>query len=626
GKVEGTGPYTLPVTVTGFGTPPAQVRSGLPAGQAPTGDVTILDKTNNNAKLGSAVLGQPTYGVAETTTTLPAGKGPSSATAGDFNADGIEDIAVASGDQTISVYLGTSDGKFQLPPISWATNGNPYPIEAGDFDNNGTLDLAVGNGSNLTVFKNPGTGHFNGQVDTPASDFQSLVPGDFDNDGNLDVAVVHDKNLQVYLGNGQNGFSPASGGTTAPGNAPGTYYRSAAGDFNKDGNLDLVVPDGQRNGNVWVLLGDGQGNFQPNPANFPVQSKDRYAASTAVADFDGDGNLDFAAGVFDKYPYQSSSILVYQGGTNGKTFTQKATVPTISGNWGDGDWVNVSVAVGDFNADGIPDLANAGSDQVYLTETAQVGTWLGNGSWNFTPSTQFAPGAYPLSTIVGDFNGDGFTDVSVVNVAGNNAAVGFLQPTAAVTATVNNVPAPVGNPASGKHDVFASYAGDKQFKASDSSANPTPIAPQQLGTGLTLTANPPGTALTGEEVELTAVLTIDGDPQGHVPSGEVQFKVVNEQLGPAPLTAVGDGTYQARLITGTGGVPALPTGSITITATYPGDDNFKTSTANLDYKVTGTEPVVALEFQPGKIIQVGQKVTLVATVSGPSAAVANGTV
>ncbi|PYE85113.1 FG-GAP-like repeat-containing protein, partial [Phyllobacterium leguminum] len=559
-----TPPYNLPVTVTGI----------APSPLAPTGSVEIIDKTNKDTTLGSAVLAQPAYDVAETTAALAAGKGPYSSTSGDFNADGIEDIAVANrDDKSIGVYLGTHDGKFQLPPISWPTDGNPYPIAAGDFDNNGTLDLATGNGSNLTVFKNPGTGHFNGHVDTGGvSDFQSLVPGDFDNDGNLDVVVVHRSSQQVYLGNGQNGFSPAPAGAFAPGSLPPAYYRSAAGDFNKDGNLDLVVPDGQWNGSIWVLLGDGQGGFQPNPSQSPVQSLDRFAETVAVADFNGDGNLDFAAGVFDKNPSQSGSIFVYQGGTDGKTFTKKAPVPLIGGNWGNYSYyTNVSIAVGDFNADGIADLAASGSANVYVTGTAQVGTWLGDGSWNFTPSTQFGPGAYPLSTIVGDFNGDGFTDVSVVNAKGDNAAVGFLQPTATVTGTAQNVPAPVGT---GTHDVLAVYDGDKNFAGSTSGT--VPLAAKKLDTTLALRADPPSPVVAWQKVTLKAALGTGGqDLQGQAPSGEVTFSIQNgKQLGTAPF-AWDDTTkqYVASLPAQT-----LPTGNYTIQATYPGDGNFNAPT------------------------------------------------
>ncbi|PYE85115.1 FG-GAP-like repeat-containing protein, partial [Phyllobacterium leguminum] len=615
GKPDGNGPYNIPVTVTGI----------APSPLAPTGTVEIIDHTSG-ITLGSVNPGNPTYDVAETTVAVAAGKGPYSSTAGDFNADGIEDIAVANrDDKSIGVYLGTHDGKFQLPPISWATDGNPYPIEAGDFDNNGTLDLAVGNGSNLTVFKNPGTGHFNGHVDTGGvSDFQSLVPGDFDNDGNLDVVVVHRSSQQVYLGNGQNGFSPAPAGAFAPGSLPPAYYRSAAGDFNKDGNLDLVISDGQWNSNIWVLLGDGQGGFQPDPSKYSVQSERRFASSVAVADFNGDGNLDFAAGVYDWDYSQSSSIFVYQGGTDGKTFTQKATVPLTGGHWGNGNSVHVSVAVGDFNADGIADLVAAGSDDQYKGGSAQVGAWLGDGNWNFTPSTQFSPGtnslpaAFPLSAIVGDFNGDGFTDVSAVNATGNSAAVGFLQPTTTVTGTAQNVPAPVGT---GTHDVWADYDGDSEGNFAPSASGTVPLAAKKLDTTLGLIAMPGPPVAAPRKVALSASLdTGKQDLQGHAPSGEVTFSIVNgEQLGTAPFELMNGGSYMANLPAQT-----LPTGSYTVQATYPGDGNFNTpQPITMPFTVTGT--TTTLKITPDTVDQ-GKPTTLTATVTDGKTAITSGTV
>ncbi|WP_146226132.1 FG-GAP repeat domain-containing protein, partial [Phyllobacterium leguminum] len=533
GKVEGTGPYTLPVTVTGFGTPPAQVRSGLPAGQVPTGDVTILDKTNKNTKLGSAVLAQPAYGIAATSSTLAVGMFPYTMASEDFNKDGRADLAVANGlDNNVQIFLAQTDGKFPATSSSTIPNiPTPNLIVAGDFTNDGYVDLAVGAvgaTSNISVFTGKDKGSFDpSPINTVTGGFVAFAVRDFDLNGTLDIAVVNTSNSQVYLGDGKGSF-PTKGTQVSVGSNPvasGTSVASAAtGDFNNDGKPDLVVPQTPA-GKTWVLLGDGQGSFQPDPT--PVSTgANSHALSVAVADFDGDGNLDLAIG--NNNFNAMGSVALFQGGPTGKTFPSKGGYPI-----GDENWKTITMAVGDFNADGKPDIATAyyegpGNVDMQLL----LGSGFDTSQWTFTQGATIQPGSYPGVPVTGDFNGDGFTDVAVASADHNDVTIGIVQPTAAVTATVNNVMA-VGNPASGKHDVFASYAGDKQFKASDSSANPTPIAPQQLGTGLTLTANPPGTALTGEEVELTAVLTIDGDPQGHVPSGEVQFKVVNEQLGPA---------------------------------------------------------------------------------------------
>ncbi|WP_146226133.1 FG-GAP repeat domain-containing protein, partial [Phyllobacterium leguminum] len=502
-----TPPYNLPVTVTGI----------APSPLAPTGTVEIIDHTSG-VTLGSVNPGNPTYGVNATYLpgALTAGIAPWSVADGDFNADGIKDIAAANHDaKTIGVYLGTSDGKFK-PPVTFGTEGNPYPIVAGDFDNNGTLDVAFGNGSNLTVFKNPGAGNFNGHVDTPASDFQDLVAGDFDNDGNLDVAVVHasSNTTQVYLGNGQNAF-PTTGTALKPGQAGGSAANgAAAGDFNKDGKLDLLVPDSQWNGQAWVLIGDGQGNFAPG-VGYGGQSSGRvYTQTVAVADFDADGNLDFAIGLRDNDT--GSSIQLFQGQDgNGTTFKAKTPVPLTQ--WdNNGKGVDVSVVAADFNADGIADLASVGNGKFDI--------WTGDGNWKFT-SVAFGPAGYsPRSPVTGDFDGDGFMDIA----AGDGSAVvsvTFSEPTATVTGTAQNVPAPVGT---GTHDVWADYDGDSEGNFAPSASGTVPLAAKKLDTTLALKADPQSPVVAWQKVTLSATLgTGNQDLQGQAPSGDVTFSIQN---------------------------------------------------------------------------------------------------
>src|SRR5262249_43237442 len=105
--------------------------------------------------------------------------------------------------------------------------------------------------------------------------------------------------------------------------------------------------------------------------------------SVAVGDFNGDGVLDLAVA--------SRLVSIHLG--NGDGSFQAARIfpgPTPS-----------SVAVGDFNGDGQLDLAAANQD--YMS----VSVFLGNGDGSFQPARSFPAGVSPISVAVGDFNGDG---------------------------------------------------------------------------------------------------------------------------------------------------------------------------------------------------------------------------
>ncbi len=122
--------------------------SGLPA---PTGSVTFTDQTNNMA-LGSASLGAAT--AAQTFQAQAAygtGKFPASVAVGDFNGDGIPDLAIANyDDNTVSVLLGKGDGTFQAQ-TTYGTGTGPDSVAVGDFNGDGIPDLAVANDDDNTV-------------------------------------------------------------------------------------------------------------------------------------------------------------------------------------------------------------------------------------------------------------------------------------------------------------------------------------------------------------------------------------------------------------------------------------------------------------------------------------------
>ena len=238
---------------------------------------------------------------------------------------------------------------------------------------------------------------------TVGSHPHSVAVGDFNNDGNLDLAIANagTNNVAVLLGNGTGGFTPASGSPFTVGSNPVSV---AVGDFNGDGKLDLAVAN-LSGSNVTVLLGNGAGGF--SAAYGSPFSTGGNPAFVAVGDFNGDGKLDLAIANSG-----SGTVTVLLGDGMGG-FTAAPGSPFTAGS------NPVSLAVGDFNGDGRPDLAiaNAGSGNVTVL--------LGKATGGFSTATgsPFTVGSAPYSVAVGDFNGDGNLDLAVANLNSGNVTL-----------------------------------------------------------------------------------------------------------------------------------------------------------------------------------------------------------
>ena len=122
---------------------------------SPTGNVSFLDTGNSNYSLGGALLGTGTIAqttVEGSTSPVTAGNAPQGVAAGDFNGDGLIDLAVLNGtSKTITILKGDGAGGFTASGTTYATGNNPVAIVAADFNGDGRLDLAVANSSDNTI-------------------------------------------------------------------------------------------------------------------------------------------------------------------------------------------------------------------------------------------------------------------------------------------------------------------------------------------------------------------------------------------------------------------------------------------------------------------------------------------
>jgi hypothetical protein len=402
---------------------------------------------------------------------------PTSLVAGDISGDDCTDLALAgvddsSGQNEVEVLLGHGDGTFQTtPPINLGTFV-PSKLVAGDWSGDGRTDLALAgvdssSGQNeVEVLPASGAGAFQATtIDLGAFGASSLVAGDWSGDGRTDLALAGvdsssgQNGVEVLLANGVGTFQ-----TTSPINLDGIApFSLVAGDFQGDGREDLAVydpifsvqgaPDGLTQGVVDVLLGKGDGTFQPpRPINlgytdgvllvtgnfngagradladialssggsnvqvlpadgngsfqttppFTLASLSRGAL--VAGDFSGAGRIDLAVAGYDATSGQGE-VDVLLGSGDG---TFQAPTPTNLGSFAGG-----ALVAGDFNGDGRTDLAMAGSDSSSGQSEVEVLLGDGDGTFQSTPPTNLGTLINQVTLVTGDFRGDGRIDLAV---------------------------------------------------------------------------------------------------------------------------------------------------------------------------------------------------------------------
>lgn len=299
-------------------------------------------------------------------------------------------------------------------PVEYVAGSFPTGCLSADFDDDGILDLATADFASNTVSilhgqgaEGAGDGTFATPVPyaLPGGSYPvSLASGDFNADGILDLAVADEEAAGVSLlfgqGTGGTGTGTFTAGPTLA--VSSNPWAIAVGDFDADGISDLAVACGS--GNVSVLIGRGtdgiaDGTFAP--AVDHVVGSTLYAITTG--DFDSNGITDLAAA-----GNAGVSVLpgLGSGGRGDGTFGAQTTYACRDLPFG--------VAAGDFDADGITDLAVANASSGSVSILLGSGT-AGQGDGTFLPPAHYACGASPNAVVVGDWNGDGVPDLAVSN-------------------------------------------------------------------------------------------------------------------------------------------------------------------------------------------------------------------
>ena len=532
-----------------------------------------------------------------------------------------------------------------LPAVTYSSGGSgAYPVDrtiaVADVNGDGKPDIVMTNGGGtVAVLLGNGDGTFKPAVTYNAGEYPAGVAiADLNGDGKPDLVVADESGtVSVLLGNGDGTFKPAvtydSGGPAA--------MDVLVADVNGDGKPDLIVaeylsPEGA--GGVGVLLGNGDGTFQPAVTYGACW----YPSSLAVADLNGDGKPDIVVAGGANLVGAVSVLL----GNGDGTFQAAVNYST------DGVWTQ-SVAVADVNGDDKPDLVAAICSPAYGCEYSAVAVFLGNGDGTFQPAVTYnSGGSWCVSIVAADLNGDGRPDIVVSNQlnsldvllngdATTTTLASSLNPSVygqgvlftAVVSAASGTPTgtvifydgstaigsatlvsgraaiSISSLAVGSHSITAAYQGVGLFVPSTSAPVNQVVNIAATLTSLTSSQNP---AVVTESVTYTAAVA---SQSGGAVTGTVVFQDGGSTV--ATVTVVSNQAAYSTKYSSPGTHP--------ITATYSGDTNNTGSvSATLVEQINNGFASKTTLTTSGSPTFAGQPVTFTATVTSTQGTIPNG--
>jgi hypothetical protein len=330
--------------------------------------------------------------------------------------------AIAGGILLLAMGIAQAQGvripRFAVPDESSVAGLISQDAVTGDFTGDGRMDAAVGNLDGVVVLAGNGAGRLGDPIQTElpgSSSATALAEADFDEDGDLDlVAATADfggfGDIFILLGNGDGTFTVAE---SFPDNKE---LLVATADFDLDGNVDFAASSAEA-ADIDIRFGDGAGNFPTTrDLNPPFDTFD-----FAAADMEGDGDADL---------FGASAGTPFSMLNNGDgTFAPAKTSPNIFG---------IDLTVDHFDADELLDVAvgNASDGTVF--------TGLGNPDGTFTMNAVYGDLALQVDAVAsGDVTGDGRVDLLANgDDETSNLLVGrgdgtFRRPTMFVTGALN---------------------------------------------------------------------------------------------------------------------------------------------------------------------------------------------
>jgi len=339
---------------------------------------------------------------------------------GDVNGDGKPDLVVANGTSNdVTVLLGNGDGTFKGKTLSgsgtaaptFAVGANPVFVALADVNGDGKLDIITANFADGTISVLIGKGDGTFQTQLPfvvGTGPDCIAVADVDGDGKPDLLVL-DALLDsiVVLSDYRNGVFQAVTPHSLGRAQHGTQTQSfAVGDINHDGHADIVVTlTGASTRSIKVLLGDGKGGFDEPGTLYRVGLEPDFVT---LADVDQDGNPDILV-----VNGADSTLSVLLGKGDG-TFH---TAQTFAANGVSGSEILQSLAVGNFDGDGFPDVVFP-----FVTHRA-IRLLKNDGQGGFHPVNTYLTGRTPVAVATADLNGDHHADLVVTDSSDDDVSV-----------------------------------------------------------------------------------------------------------------------------------------------------------------------------------------------------------
>ena len=394
-----------------------QITCTIPAKAASCGPAAIVVTNTDSKTVSSPTLF--TYRTAALTFSAATAQAMATTTryviAVDVDKDGDLDLVSAnSGAGNLTVRLNNGNGTFAAATIVALGGMSPYSVGAGDFNADGKVDLigVLNNGNYIKVRLGDGAGGFSVPTGDPTYSTGAgpidIAIGDVNGDQKLDVVVVNNgsNSLSTLLGNNDGTFLAAT--STVVGMGPVAVILA---NFNNDGKLDVATAD-RTTGQATVKLNaaNGTGAFGAGSLILGVNSPTDLVAG----DFNGDSILDLAVA------NSTTATIRVTIGVGDSTFNPaQGSTPTA----GTTSASLRSIATGDFNLDGLLDIA------VTSQADRNVSILLGQGTGAFMPKQDFTLGATadPTQLTVADLNKDGIPDIISTDQTNNGVTVLLSQ-------------------------------------------------------------------------------------------------------------------------------------------------------------------------------------------------------